>query len=261
VSKRLCVFCDQEGVTKEHAWPLWLSKIIPDCGSTHIIQSEKVSGNRSYHSNLYNPTVRIVCSTCNSGWLSRLEQDSMKLLEDLIRGYHRQLEVDDQRLLSLWCVKTGIILDRITRPSTIPSIHGCSIFKNRCPSDYTKIWLTSYMITEPVMSHFLQPLSLEIEGNVFSAYLQTFHIGAFSAQILWSESQLAVNSVASYPDSLAHTNIWPLNNSAVEWPKTKITTLEEREIFKRRIITHPYKSATTVWDNKSKTITNIDYRE
>jgi hypothetical protein len=116
-------------------------------------------------------------------------------------------------------------------------------------------------VTEPVMSHFLQPLAPKIEGNTFSAYLQTFRIGALSVQILWSESQLAVDMVASYPDSQDHTHIWPLSNSAVEWPRTRITTLEEQEIFERRIIPPPYESATTVWDKKSKTITNIDFRE
>jgi len=245
--KRLCVFCGQKGVTKEHVWPLWLRAIFADSGSTHIIQSERASGNRNYHGNLLGATVRIVCASCNNGWLSRLEQKSMKLLSNMIRGGYRQLEAADQELLSFWCVKTGLILDRVSSPPTIPPRHGLLIFSKRRPVDHCHIWLTSCKETKPVMSHFLQPMSSEIQGKIFPAYLQTFRIESFTAQILWSESRQAVDSVAGRPDSLDHTHIWPPCNGVVEWPRARITTFAAHEVFARRIITPSKESATTIW--------------
>lgn len=246
-TKRLCIFCGQQGVTKEHVWPLWLRSIFADCGSTHIIHSERVSGNRNYHSKLLSTTVRTVCASCNNEWLSRLEQNSMPLLCDMIRGTGRKLDTADQELLSLWCVKTGLILESISSPSKISPEHGSLIFSRRRPVDYSHIWLASCAETEPVMSNFLQPLSPEIKGKKFSAYLQTFRIGLFTAQILWSESRQAVDSVADRQDSLDYTHIWPACNDIAEWPKSRIATFAENEIFARRIIPPPKESATTIW--------------
>lgn len=254
--RRLCMFCGQSGVTREHVWPSWLHTIFSDCGTTHVVHSERPSGNRIYHDSLLSTTVKIVCSKCNNGWMSRLEQDSMNILSGMIQGIKSQLDIRNQKLVSLWCIKTGIILDHISSPSVIPMKHGELIFLNRRPIDYCHIWVTSCTVTEPPFSHYLQPLAPKIEDKVFSAYLQTFRIGEFTAQILWSESQQAVDSVAVGKDSLIHTHIWPPCNDIVEWPKTRFNSLEEHEMFERRIVPPPYNSATTEWDKVTQTVTN-----
>ena len=44
-----------------------------------------------------------------------------------------------------------------------------------------------------------------------------------------------VESVMRWPDSLAHTRIWPTNDVVVRWPQTIIPTDAGFEFFAKRI--------------------------
>src|ERR1035441_8035855 len=73
-STRSCVFCrSTSNLTREHVLPDWLKDIGLD-GAPSMHQSGPLNRvPRQWSSTPFNTKVRMVCTTCNSDWLSELE--------------------------------------------------------------------------------------------------------------------------------------------------------------------------------------------
>jgi hypothetical protein len=211
------------------------------------------SVSRTWTAKPISTTARLVCKACNGGWMGRLEAENSGLLGGMIQGVPQSLTEEEQERLTLWCIKTGVMLDRVSMPSRIPNEYPRSLFATKRPINYSAIWLTSCNDQTMIMSHVIKRLAPEIrlvpgepsnEVHLFSGtsrfkgYLQTIRIGAFASQILWSDSRDAVESVLGWPDSLHHTRIWPIEDVAVRWPQTVIPTYANLELFATRI-PHP----------------------
>jgi hypothetical protein len=75
-----------------------------------------------------------VCSGCNNGWMSELEDSSKPILVDLIRGRRRiaQLDSDESLLVGRWAVKTAYTLNSSSNfPIKVPESHLRSLFEHR----------------------------------------------------------------------------------------------------------------------------------
>jgi hypothetical protein len=57
--------------------------------------------------------IRTACETCNNGWMSRLEQDTIPVLKPLLADLSIRLSSEEQILLATWALKTGMVLDSI----------------------------------------------------------------------------------------------------------------------------------------------------
>jgi len=182
--------------------------------------------------------------------MGSLEAENSGLLGAMIQGKPQSLTQEEQERIALWCVKTGLMLDRVSMPTRIPGDHPGLLFATRRPISHTAIWLTACNDQIVAMSHVIKRLAPELRfssgtpGNVpllfggtgrFKGYLQTMHIGTFTFQILWSESRDVVEAVMGWPDSFHHTRIWPTQEVPVSWPKTIIPTDAGFELFANRI--------------------------
>jgi hypothetical protein len=98
IPKRRCVFCGGQPVTREHAFPLWTREHLPGHGT---LQYER--GEREWSNDGLVITVTRVCSTCNGGWMSRLENRAKALLADSITGRERcEWTPRAQRTIAAW---------------------------------------------------------------------------------------------------------------------------------------------------------------
>lgn len=269
--RRLCIFCGQPGVTREHVWPRWLRSIFDDSDRvTHEVLSESPSAppvNRTWTNKPISTTAKLVCKTCNGGWMGSLEAENSGLLGAMIQGVPQSLTKEEQERITLWCLKTGLMLDRVSMPR-IPNDHPRLLFAARRPIDYSAVWLTACNDQTMIMSHTIKPLTPEIRlvpgpsmagspneevlllngTGRFKGYLQTIRIEAFVSQILWSDSRYAVESVMGWSDSLHHARIWPTEDVAVRWPQTIIPTSADLSLFATRIpppTSHPPTSSHT----------------
>ena len=79
-----CIFCQQKGnLTKEHVYGNWLNKFITtselgthsNAGFSYTSQPNNTINNIRYYETsrrqgkVTNTTARVVCSTCNNGWM------------------------------------------------------------------------------------------------------------------------------------------------------------------------------------------------
>ena len=110
-------------MTKEHIYSDWLAEhnILPTADFHYVTKNEVkfIEGKRvligvpkkipgAIHSKKY----RVVCGTCNGGWLGTIDQQAMEPAIPLIQGKALDLSTDFQIRLARWFTKATIVAER-----------------------------------------------------------------------------------------------------------------------------------------------------
>ena len=66
---------------------------------------------RAFSNNKIELTAKVVCESCNTGWMSDLETDVKSALLPLVVGSPTVVSLDEQRLLAAWAQKTAMTLE------------------------------------------------------------------------------------------------------------------------------------------------------
>jgi hypothetical protein len=148
---RECLFCGAGLLTREHLIGRWATRFT-DAEQRYIFQRSDREGEpprrddqRRWRARAYDRQARIVCKTCNTGWMSELEQAVSRLLDPrALDG--RLLNRDEQTLLATWAFKTALTLnaaqpfDQRTIPIETARLFG----RDQELPEGTYIWLASY---------------------------------------------------------------------------------------------------------------------
>lgn len=137
---RRCVFCNKELTCKqksvEHIIPQWLLKEL-DIEKSVIEPTHMSSTDLSIVSQRVHTTDHLVsgniCSECNNGWMSKLEDENKKLLCDLMSVKREVKDLSDNERLGLarWTYKTALTLNSGTNyHKNIPSQHYHEFYSN-----------------------------------------------------------------------------------------------------------------------------------
>ncbi|NYV74549.1 hypothetical protein [Streptomyces sp. UH6] len=104
-----CVFCGGTPLTKEHVLPRWLKVALDPTVRRHRYIALSGDVTRQHVAPPLNEQVKVVCSGCNSGWMNQLEEDVRSFLPDLIRGKPHDLDLEAQKALGSWSLKTMLM--------------------------------------------------------------------------------------------------------------------------------------------------------
>jgi hypothetical protein len=111
---RRCIFCDGSPVSREHVLPEWFRKMVnidePRPGSV----THHTPGNPTeidFEAIPVSRTAKVVCESCNNGWMSQLEAKAAVILTPLLQGQSGQLSEDDLAVLAQWAFKTAYVID------------------------------------------------------------------------------------------------------------------------------------------------------
>jgi hypothetical protein len=153
-----CYFCGRTGsMSKEHAWPQWLGR----GAEVEPTQTTRTLGFRRTAVDTYSETVtevttkpgsvlttriREVCVACNSGWMSRLEQDVRAPLERLWAPDHpfgfTSLTPSEVHAVAAWAVKTAWVRERVQQGSVTPTASMRQDFADTgTPPEFTSVWV------------------------------------------------------------------------------------------------------------------------
>jgi hypothetical protein len=140
---RSCVFCQQPVSSKEHAFPAWLSEVVPGEGQ---MLNTRDSGAKTWQTNGFDHQVRQVCANCNQTWMSDLEGTSKELVTELILDKRTApLSAGEQIKLSTWLYKTGVMI-ALAYPAEsrfVPSEDYRFFYAHRKPPDGTSVWIAA----------------------------------------------------------------------------------------------------------------------
>jgi hypothetical protein len=143
---KVCEYCGRAGSSREHVWPRWvrehalLTMGVEDVAVQDYVGHKEQRGRpreklawRGGHSRL-SLTIRDVCAECNTGWMSRLEQDVRPVLQPMIEGKSVAIDSQQSSHLQAWAAKTALnfaIAGRraLTRP--IPRSFANDLYAHR----------------------------------------------------------------------------------------------------------------------------------
>lgn len=233
-----CIFCDGYGLTKEHIWPKWLNPYLPKDVVNHEISFETIFPDRSIHEteirsgSVQSGRVRRVCLSCNTGWMSKLQEDTKPILLPLILGQNSLLTRKSQSTLSAWIAMLTMVaefLDKTgTRIAISPNDRLFLRTKLTAPPSM-KIWIGYYEkdnwpavwahATFPVGSEGIVPRRSELGVDFPNTQTTTFVIGKLYAHILSSDivSLVRSNDMKGNARKLLY-RIQPVRSSPLGWP-------------------------------------------
>jgi hypothetical protein len=213
-------------LTREHVLPAWLKDI-----GLELTPSAHLSGPlnrlpRQWSSAPFNTTVRLVCASCNNGWLSALENLARPVLTPLIRGESRHLSHDDQAIVAAWTCKTALISLLITSPEArggdgVPPSEYTALYEQQDhvePLPVSQYWIGSYR-GDRASSIWVTPFVVQVIGPDSlpenpSGYAMTLVLGELLVQgVRFTQPALQVE-LKTEPGLL---DIWPLT-AAFSWP-------------------------------------------
>lgn len=121
---RRCVFCGREPVTAEDVFPLWLGDYLGR-EPVYRVSAGMAGGQRPGFRGLsMTARVKRVCRDCNSGWMSRLEDEASALIKPLL---NETLVIPltggpggSLTLLARWAMKTALMIQYVHGAPAIP---------------------------------------------------------------------------------------------------------------------------------------------
>ena len=136
-----CVFCGAPANSVEHVIPKWISKsardAVPGINQTSVILDADGTPLRTVGQKFGDVTVKCVCTTCNTGWMSKLETSVKPVLLPLVLGTDEFVVVLDEQQqadLAAWVMKT-VMMFSFTLPnefhSTIPAADYAHLYRYR----------------------------------------------------------------------------------------------------------------------------------
>ena len=119
-----CIFCGPpkppNRMSDEHFWSDWMGDLLPKGNRVtltrqifswaHHTTPREASGAQRQQ-RLSSKKFPVVCRNCNSGWMSRLEDQVRPFLEPMIQGRFAALNADRQRLLAEWLALKTFVFD------------------------------------------------------------------------------------------------------------------------------------------------------
>jgi hypothetical protein len=121
---RKCIFCGGGGLSKEHIWSAWISKVLPpqtnsfrtegptdlfDQGRKYTLSKIKKLGG------VHTKKVRQVCVKCNNEWMSQIVQEAQPIAAELVSGRQVTLNEAEQAQVASWLVLAAMMANRITK--------------------------------------------------------------------------------------------------------------------------------------------------
>jgi hypothetical protein len=112
-SERLCLFCGNTDLSKEHVFAQWLLEELDLRKKKMRMQHSTILGLQISERPLTLSTLinGLVCKRCNNGWLSQIEGRVKPHLLNLLKGSLTLALQEQHQLLSLWIYKTAIVLN------------------------------------------------------------------------------------------------------------------------------------------------------
>jgi hypothetical protein len=110
--QRKCIFCEGANLSREHLWPQWASKYLPQFSkNSHQEKTYIYNSSINFHEpknyqktngRLWTKKFKVVCKTCNETWMSQIEEKAKPILTPLITGEIYTITKDDCLTISQW---------------------------------------------------------------------------------------------------------------------------------------------------------------
>lgn len=219
---KVCVFCGEIPLTKEHVLSRWLKVALdPTMRRVRYIRLNS-DGVHHHDAPPLNEQVKVVCSGCNSGWMNQLEESVRPFLPSLIRGQSWTLDTRDQTSLASWSLKTLLMFQYTHRRDVRPVIPtgDFGVFHDRPQPTSSMLGRLGFMNyppdgSEPLVDTLCQGYGTAELGGV--AWVGTLKIGCMVVQIIRAPDVSEGHTLTPFESLPSLRPIWP-SEGPIGWP-------------------------------------------
>lgn len=232
---RECAFCPNVANTREHVWSDWINGLLPGRKRFNI-RNNKREIVKTWSAPELNWKRKVVCDSCNGGWMSRLENDHAKpSLSDLIIGKTGILiDQNRARSIALFAFKTAVIFDHLAKDQK-------PFFDRDTRHEFGRTLAIPPNVGVHVAHSALkgrgEANTLYFEGDLPAPYLLHAYILTYSIERV--VLQVAACKIAGIAragvENKFGVTIWPKVPDGFFWPAARsISTIEEFDGFSDR---------------------------
>ena len=152
MGQKLCIFCQNSGLSKEHFWPNWLRDYLdtsPSDKHTTEVYSGEVNSKAELENklersgNLITKKFRVVCAKCNSGWMSKLEEKIKPIIVSVLKNQDITLNSDEILLFSKWIIMKVMVAEQNHQGTQVtPNSDLKSFYDTNEIPDYYRIYIS-----------------------------------------------------------------------------------------------------------------------
>ena len=152
--QRPCIFCGRHGnKSKEHFYPEWLREFIATDGVhnsattvTQLGNAPKVlTGSSRRQGHLITKKFRVVCESCNNGWMSQIESAVKPILLAGVHGVELSLDREKQRNLAAWvCLKAMVCEHSDAKLASTPFVDRHAFYNDRLIPEYFRLYIGAH---------------------------------------------------------------------------------------------------------------------
>ncbi|MBG0799739.1 hypothetical protein IYX23_18895 [Methylocystis sp. L43] len=242
--KQRCIFCDviytpENKRSGEHIWPEWMHPLLSGKRKSHMgskikgrrdIQNRKVfiwPSSKKRAGDPVSKRMNVVCSGCNSGWMSRTESSVKPILSRMILGTPCIITEDEQTILARWSTLKAIIAEfDDTEHMAISGSDRNMFYQKQEPPPKFKIWIGYYMGNDLLPTYYNhQGIQVTKKGSsipfsespMFNTQATTIICGKFYLYLVSSSFEGFEISFQGFV-SLQMRRIWPALDRVIEWP-------------------------------------------
>ena len=234
-----CIFCGNGGLTHEHIWADWLREFIPRDMEYHRVRSADVYLDKPDVATIQKRTgdpharrVYCVCKSCNSGWMSQLQEHARPFLVPILTDKKINLHRRAQKTLASWAAMMTMTAEFVDRKKVAISQEDRTYLKceGQPPSDF-RIWIALHRRENYpfLVNHHVVEFSPEEEikkapgalSHQPNAQTSTISVGEYLLiHVLSSHVHRRLVPRWRLPDSIAPAvfQIWPVRAPIISWP-------------------------------------------
>jgi hypothetical protein len=238
MAPRVCIFCGGHGITAEDVWPRWLGRVfgrnrLPGPMTVSFSVSGAAREEMGWQAARIKIKAKVVCSRCNNGWMSDLEQAAEPILAPMLDVARPSvLDTAGQITAATWATKTAMLFE-YARP--IPGTEHFSdvdrkaLMDDLVPPSGVVVWLGRFVGQNnfcDYLAHSLGSPNTRAQAGLVS----TFLIGYLVVQVFaYHLRELGVRNryrmkvrPGPWPQSLIQ--VWPVASPGLTWPPALAST-------------------------------------
>jgi len=243
-----CIFCDYVGeLTSEHIISKRYHRFIPPTmGSYRTLRAVEFPDRSEYRvgKRVADPRdwkVKCVChTTCNNGWMRKLDDTAAPLLTSLITGKAARLTPGHQLIIATWAVMKAIVAEyEDPHETTTHHMQRKSLFRNKRPPEGWAVWLGYFPRKRWTPTYALHPFQYvrpdilakrnNPRATYYNASITTRVLGELFIQVVHAPIKFRIRDwrFPLLPNGGEPRRIWPPTTFSLKWPPPPMSPHDE----------------------------------
>lgn len=242
-----CVFCEVNNAnSREHFYSGWMHDLLPlgtkgTSNGEFIEEHSKIGVVSKYEKwvkpgELFTKKMKVVCVTCNNGWMSQLDEAAKQLLTPIIKGEYVTLDAASLEILARWATLKAIVSEHDAGSTDMTPIEDRKAFMNGgAIPDYFHIYLLSHSCASRIgYVRTSQAVSLTPDGpqpplNGRLKNTQQISVILGSAMLHMNAARVDGFRIEDrlHMPKVAERRIWPPDITPLSWPARPVLTCDQ----------------------------------